>query len=102
MLAAVEKDARSRDIEGQLVLGEMASKIQRLAKRRRIGVSRVLAGAPTGRPKGLQQSLRDAAAGIRVIYEDMLNRAWRDARDRGNKLPPESQKAIPPTVPGQQ
>ena len=47
-------------------------------------------------------SLRDAAAGIRVIYEDMLNRAWRDARDRGNKLPPESQKAIPPTVPGQQ
>jgi hypothetical protein len=32
----------------------------------------------------------------------MLNRAWRDARDRGNKLPPESQKAIPPTVPGQQ
>jgi hypothetical protein len=32
----------------------------------------------------------------------MLNRAWSDAKARGEKLPPESQKAIPPTVPGQQ
>jgi len=47
-------------------------------------------------------SLRDAAAGIRTIYEDLLNRAWNEARDRGDKLPPESQKDIPPTVPGQQ
>ena len=47
-------------------------------------------------------SLQDAAAGIKAIYEDMLNRAWSDARDRGEKLPSESQKAIPPTVPGQQ
>jgi mono/diheme cytochrome c family protein len=47
-------------------------------------------------------SLRDAAAGIKAIYDDLLERAWNEARARGNKLPPESQKAIPPTVPGQQ
>jgi cbb3-type cytochrome oxidase cytochrome c subunit len=47
-------------------------------------------------------SLKDAAAGIKAIYDDLLNRAWEEARARGNKLPPESQKAIPPTVPGQQ
>ena len=47
-------------------------------------------------------SLRDAAAGIKTIYEDLLNRAWADAGDRGDKLPGEAQKAIPPTVPGQQ
>jgi hypothetical protein len=47
-------------------------------------------------------SIRDAAAGIRTIYEDLLNRAWNDAREEGNKLPPASQKDIPPTVPGQQ
>jgi cytochrome c oxidase cbb3-type subunit II len=45
-------------------------------------------------------SLDDAAAGIKTIYEDMLNRAWNDARARGEKLPPVSQKDIPPTVPG--
>jgi cytochrome c oxidase cbb3-type subunit II len=45
-------------------------------------------------------SLDDAAAGIKTIYEDMLNRAWADARARGEKLPPLSQKDIPPTVPG--
>jgi cytochrome c oxidase cbb3-type subunit 2 len=47
-------------------------------------------------------SLETAAAGIKAIYEDMLNRAWNDARARGEKLPPASQKDIPPTVPGQQ
>jgi hypothetical protein len=47
-------------------------------------------------------SLKDAAAGIKAIYEDLLNKAWDEARARGSKLPPESQKAIPPTVPGQQ
>jgi len=47
-------------------------------------------------------SLQDAANGIKALYEDMLNRAWSDARDRGEKLPSESQKSIPPTVPGQQ
>jgi cbb3-type cytochrome oxidase cytochrome c subunit/mono/diheme cytochrome c family protein len=47
-------------------------------------------------------SLQDARNGIKAIYEDLLNRAWREARARGEKLPPESQKAIPPTVPGQQ
>jgi hypothetical protein len=45
-------------------------------------------------------SLDDAAAGIKTIYEDMLNRAWADAQARGEKLPPSSQKDIPPTVPG--
>ena len=49
-----------------------------------------------------QLSLQDAAAGIKTIYEDLLNRAWADAKARGGKLPDESQKAIPPTVPGQQ
>jgi hypothetical protein len=47
-------------------------------------------------------SLQDAAAGIRTLYDQMLNRAWSDAQARGEKLPPASQKAIPPTVPGQQ
>jgi cbb3-type cytochrome oxidase cytochrome c subunit len=56
----------------------------------------VVGGFPT--PLGLG----DAATGIRAIYESLLNRAWADARARGEKLPPLSQKAIPPTVPGQQ
>ena len=47
-------------------------------------------------------SLQTAAAGIKAIYEDMLNRAWADARARGEKLPPPEQKDVPPTVPGQQ
>ena len=47
-------------------------------------------------------SIQDAAAGIKAIYEDLLNRAWSEARARGEKLPPLSQKDIPPTVPGQQ
>jgi cytochrome c oxidase cbb3-type subunit II len=47
-------------------------------------------------------SLESAAAGIKALYEDMLDRAWSDARARGDKLPPSSQKDIPPTVPGQQ
>ncbi len=46
--------------------------------------------------------LTDAAAGIRTIYERLLDKAWADARARGETLPPESQKGIPPTVPGQQ
>jgi len=51
---------------------------------------------------GTPLSLKDAAAGIQAIYEDLLDTAWNEARARGDKLPPESQKAIPPTVPGQQ
>jgi hypothetical protein len=47
-------------------------------------------------------SLQTAAAGIKSIYEDMLNRAWSDAQARGEKLPDPAQKAIPPEVPGQQ
>jgi cytochrome c oxidase cbb3-type subunit II len=47
-------------------------------------------------------SIVDAAAGIKTIYEDLLDRAWADARARGEKLPPEAQKAIPPEVPGQE
>jgi hypothetical protein len=47
-------------------------------------------------------SIKSAAAGIKALYLDMLNRAWADARARGEKLPPESNKAVPPTVPGQQ
>jgi cytochrome c oxidase cbb3-type subunit II len=47
-------------------------------------------------------SLADAAAGIRTIYNQLLNTAWADARKAHRKLPPLSQKAIPPTVPGQQ
>src|SRR5438093_1111066 len=47
-------------------------------------------------------SLQSAAAGIKALYEDMLNRAWSDARARGEKLPDPMQKDIPPTVPGQQ
>jgi cytochrome c oxidase cbb3-type subunit II len=47
-------------------------------------------------------SLTTAAAGIKAIYQDMLDRAWRDAVNRGEKLPNLAQKAIPPEVPGQQ
>ena len=47
-------------------------------------------------------SLDDAAAGIKAIYQDLLDRAWAEARARGEKLPPEGQKEILPTVPGQQ
>ena len=38
-------------------------------------------------------SLQTAAAGIKALYEDMLDRAWADARARGEKLPPPAQKA---------
>src|SRR5439155_1162255 len=47
-------------------------------------------------------SLEDAAAGIEKIYQQLLDQAWADAAKRGEKLPPLEQKAIPPTVPGQQ
>ncbi len=47
-------------------------------------------------------SLTTAAAGIKAIYQDMLDRAWRDAVNRDEKLPSLTQKAIPPEVPGQQ
>ena len=51
---------------------------------------------------GTSLSLSDAAAGIRQLYDRMLNTAWADARRRGDKLPSASQRNIPPTVPGQQ
>jgi cbb3-type cytochrome oxidase cytochrome c subunit len=43
-----------------------------------------------------------AAAAIKAIYQDLLDRAWAEAKAEGNKLPPEGQKNIPPNVPGQQ
>ena len=53
-------------------------------------------------PDGSTLSLTGAAAGIHAIYDRLLNTAWAQARARGETLPPESQKAVPPTVPGQQ
>jgi cbb3-type cytochrome oxidase cytochrome c subunit len=47
-------------------------------------------------------SLTNAAAGIKAIYTRLLDKAWADARARGDKLPPEEQKLIPPQVEGQQ
>ena len=47
-------------------------------------------------------SLTDARNAIRTIYRDLLNRAWAEAKARGEKLPPLWQKNILPTVPGQQ
>jgi hypothetical protein len=47
-------------------------------------------------------SLQAARTAIRSIYFDLLNRAWAEAKARGQKLPPVSQKFIPPEVPGQQ
>jgi cbb3-type cytochrome oxidase cytochrome c subunit/mono/diheme cytochrome c family protein len=47
-------------------------------------------------------SLQIAADQIRTIYQRLLDQSWSDAKARGEKLPPLSQKAIPPTVPGQQ
>jgi cytochrome c oxidase cbb3-type subunit 2 len=51
---------------------------------------------------GAPLSLQDAAAGIKALYQQMLDRAWADAKRRGDKLPPASQKDIPPEVEGQQ
>ena len=39
---------------------------------------------------------------VKSLYQRLLNRAWADAKRRGSKLPPLSQKDIPPEVPGQQ
>ena len=47
-------------------------------------------------------SLQEASAGIKALYDDMLNRAWSEAHKRGEKLPASSQKAVLPSVPGQQ
>jgi cytochrome c oxidase cbb3-type subunit II len=47
-------------------------------------------------------SLEDAAAGIKSIYDDLLQRAWAEAKRRGDELPQAVQQQIPPTVPGQQ
>jgi cytochrome c oxidase cbb3-type subunit II len=49
-----------------------------------------------------QLSLKDAAAGIKKIYQQLLNTAWADAKARGEKLPSLEQKLFPPEVPGQQ
>jgi hypothetical protein len=51
---------------------------------------------------GTPLSLTDAAAGIRALYQQLLDRAWTDAKRRGDKLPPVAQKDIPPQVEGQQ
>ncbi len=51
---------------------------------------------------GTPLSLQDAAAGIKGLYQDLLDRAWADAKRRGEKLPPAAQKDIPPKVEGQQ
>ena len=46
-------------------------------------------------------SLQNAADGIKQFYRQLLDKAWNDAAARGDKLPPMSQKDIPPTVPGE-
>jgi cytochrome c oxidase cbb3-type subunit 2 len=51
---------------------------------------------------GTPLSLTDAAAGIKALYTSMLDKAWADARARGDKLPSIQQKLIPPQVEGQQ
>jgi hypothetical protein len=48
-----------------------------------------------------QLSIQTAAAGIKALYQDMLDRAWADAQARGEKLPPAAQKDVPPRVPGE-
>jgi cytochrome c oxidase cbb3-type subunit II len=47
-------------------------------------------------------SLQAARNAIRSIYFDLLNRAWTEAKTRGETLPPVSQKYVLPEVPGQQ
>jgi cytochrome c oxidase cbb3-type subunit 2 len=47
-------------------------------------------------------SLQAAANGIKAIYQDLLDRAWAEAKARGEKLPPLWQKNILPEVSGQQ
>ena len=45
-----------------------------------------------------------AASHVQIfkIYSQLLDGAWSEATSRGEKLPSQSQKASPPTVPGQQ
>jgi mono/diheme cytochrome c family protein len=52
--------------------------------------------------KNTPLSLDEAAAGIKSIYQNLLDTAWSEAKARGDKLPPEAQKNVPPEVPGQQ
>jgi cytochrome c oxidase cbb3-type subunit 2 len=47
-------------------------------------------------------SLQAAAGGIKTTYRQLLDTAWKDAISRGQQVPELAQKAIPPTVPGQQ
>src|SRR5947208_13985175 len=47
-------------------------------------------------------SVQDASSQIKGIYTMLLNKAWADAKARGDKLPSESQKFVLPQVPGQQ
>jgi cytochrome c oxidase cbb3-type subunit 2 len=63
-----------------------------------------LGPADVVRVTGLETTLTldNAAAGIRAIYQRLLDKAWADAAARGEKLPPRAQKAVPPEVPGQQ
>ena len=69
---------------------------------------RVFPGLAPGRPARPERRRRrrsrsqDAAAGIKAIYSELLDRAWADAQARGDKLPPAVAEGIPPTVPGQQ
>ena len=58
-----------------------------------------LASSSTARRTPL--SLQDARRRHQDDLQQLLDQAWADAEARGEKLPPESQKAIPPTVPGQ-
>ena len=89
--------------------------IPRLNEMQSLSIPRIRAAtnllivAPTGSGKTeaallpiLEALAAGTEAGIRALYEDMLNRAWSDARSRGEKLPDAMQKDIPPTVPGQQ
>ena len=46
-------------------------------------------------------TLQTARGGIKRFYSQLLDQAWADARARGEKLPPLSQKLIPPSVPGE-
>ena len=63
MLGGAPEQAALGHVEGQFVIGEVAGEVLGLAERGRVGVGRVLAGAPVGGPEWVEQALGEAASG---------------------------------------
>ena len=67
-----------------------------------LGTTNLVQGVTNSTAAFTTSSLLVGSHAIKAIYNDLLDRAWSEARARDDKLPPDVQKDIPPTVPGQQ